>query len=94
MAIKVEITHPDRVLFPDDGITKGDLADYYAEVADVMVPHLKGRPLTLWRYPRGIDQKGFVQQDFAGALPDWMGRPRSPRRAAPSCIPWPIVARP
>ena len=73
MAIKVEITHPDRLLFPDDGITKRDLADYYADVADVMVPHLKGRPLTLWRYPRGIDQNGFVQQDFGGALPDWMG---------------------
>jgi bifunctional non-homologous end joining protein LigD len=73
MAIKVEITHPDRVLFPDDGITKGDLVDYYGEVADVMVPHVKGRPLTLWRYPRGIDQQGFVQQDFAGSLPDWMG---------------------
>jgi bifunctional non-homologous end joining protein LigD len=72
MAIKVEITHPDRVLFPDDGITKGDLVDYYGEVADVMVPHLRGRPLTLWRYPRGIDQQGFVQQDFAGTLPDWM----------------------
>jgi bifunctional non-homologous end joining protein LigD len=73
MPVKVEITHPDRVLFPDDGITKGDLVDYYAEVAAVMVPHLKGRPLTLWRYPRGIDQHGFVQQDFGGAMPDWMG---------------------
>jgi bifunctional non-homologous end joining protein LigD len=73
MPVKVEITHPDRVLFPDDGITKGDLVDYYAEVADVMVPHLKGRPLTLWRYPRGIAQEGFVQQDFGGAMPDWMG---------------------
>jgi bifunctional non-homologous end joining protein LigD len=70
----VEITHPDRVVFPGDGITKGDLADYYAEIADVMVPHLKDRPLTLWRYPRGIDQHGFVQQDFADTLPDWMGR--------------------
>jgi bifunctional non-homologous end joining protein LigD len=70
--IKVEITHPDRVMFPDDGITKSDLVDYYAAVAEVMVPHLKGRPLTLWRYPRGIDEQGFVQQDFAGALPDWM----------------------
>jgi bifunctional non-homologous end joining protein LigD len=49
------------------------LVDYYAEVADVMVPHLKGRPLTLWRYPRGIAQEGFVQQDFGGAMPDWMG---------------------
>ena len=71
--ITVEITHPDRMMFPADGITKGDLVDYYSEVAEVMVPHLKGRPLTLWRYPRGIDQQGFVQQDFAGALPDWMG---------------------
>jgi bifunctional non-homologous end joining protein LigD len=71
--IKVEITHPDRVLFPADGITKGDLVDYYAAVAEAMVPHLKGRPLTLWRYPRGIDEQGFVQQDFADTLPDWMG---------------------
>jgi bifunctional non-homologous end joining protein LigD len=71
--IKVEVTHPDRKLFPADGITKGDLVDYYTAVAEVMVPHVKGRPLTLWRYPRGIDEQGFVQQDFAGALPDWMG---------------------
>jgi bifunctional non-homologous end joining protein LigD len=70
---RVEVTHPDRVMFPDDGITKGDLVDYYGEVADVMVPHVKGRPLTLWRYPRGIDQHGFVQQDFSSTLPDWMG---------------------
>jgi bifunctional non-homologous end joining protein LigD len=71
--INVEITHPDRVLFPDDDVTKSDLVDYYAAVAEVMVPHLKGRPLTLWRYPRGIGEQGFVQQDFAGTLPDWMG---------------------
>ena len=37
------------------------------------MPHMKGRPLTLRRYPRGIDEQGFVQQDFAGTLPDWMG---------------------
>ncbi|OBF27166.1 ATP-dependent DNA ligase [Mycobacterium sp. ACS1612] len=69
----VKITHPDRVVFPDDGITKGDVVDYYAEIADVMVPHLKDRPLTLWRYPRGISQRGFVQQDFSETLPEWMG---------------------
>jgi bifunctional non-homologous end joining protein LigD len=74
MAARVEVTHADRVLFPADGITKGDLVDYYTRIAGVMVPHLKGRPLTLWRYPRGIGQKGFVQQDFADSLPDWMGR--------------------
>src|SRR3569833_2543619 len=73
-SIDVEVTHADRVLFPDSGITKGDLVDYYSQVADAMLPHVKGRPLTLWRYPRGIDEKGFVQQDFADSLPDWMGR--------------------
>jgi bifunctional non-homologous end joining protein LigD len=71
--IEVEVTHADRLMFPADGITKGDIVDYYSAVAYVLVPHLKGRPLTVWRYPRGIDQKGFVQQDFAESLPEWMG---------------------
>ncbi|OBA60909.1 ATP-dependent DNA ligase [Mycobacterium sp. 1100029.7] len=70
--IDVEITHPDRVMFPKYGITKQDLADYYGAVADAMLPHLKGRPLTVQRFPRGIGEKGFVQQDFAETLPDWM----------------------
>lgn len=72
--IDIKITHPDRVLFPDDGITKGDLVDYYTEIAPVMLPHLKGRPLTLTRFPGGIDEEGFVQQNFAMSLPDWMKR--------------------
>ena len=50
------------------------MVDYYTGIAEVMVPHLRDRPLTLWRYPRGIDQKGFVQQDFEDSMPDWMGR--------------------
>ncbi len=70
--IEVEITHPDRVMFPKNGITKLDLAEYYGEVADTMLPHLKGRALTVQRFPRGIGDKGFVQQDFADTLPDWM----------------------
>jgi bifunctional non-homologous end joining protein LigD len=74
MPQKIEVTHPDRVVFPADGITKGELFDYYTRIARVMVPHLKGRPLNLWRYPRGIGQKGFVQQDFSDSLPDWMSR--------------------
>lgn len=77
---KVDVTHPDRVLFPADGITKGDLVDYYTEVAPVMLPHLKGRPLTLTRYPGGIDEEGFVQQNFAVSLPDWMKRAEVPKK--------------
>lgn len=70
--IEVEITHPGRLMFPTNGITKLDLADYYGEVADTMLPHLKDRPLTVQRFPRGISENGFVQQDFADTLPDWM----------------------
>jgi bifunctional non-homologous end joining protein LigD len=74
--IDVEITHPDRVLFPDPssrkGITKHDLVDYYGEVADEMLPHLRDRPLSVQRFPRGIGEQGFVQQDFADSLPEWM----------------------
>ncbi|MFI6362019.1 non-homologous end-joining DNA ligase [Nocardia sp. NPDC050630] len=71
---RIEITHADRVLFPADAITKGELVDYYGEVAAVMLPHLKDRPLMLQRYPRGIEAQGFVQKDFADSLPDWMDR--------------------
>lgn len=77
--IEVNVTHADRVLFGADGITKGDLVDYYTEVADVMLPHLKDRPLMLQRFPRGIDEQGFVQKDFADSLPDWMGRASVPK---------------
>ncbi|OBA77808.1 ATP-dependent DNA ligase [Mycobacterium sp. 1164966.3] len=70
--IRVEVTHPDRVMFPADGITKGDLVEYYWEVAGTMLPHLKGRPLNGQRFPRGIGEKGFLQQDFADALPPWI----------------------
>lgn len=77
--IEVEITHRDRVLFPDDGITKGDLVDYYTTVAPAMLPHLKGRPLMLQRYPRGINEPGFVQKDFGGNLPGWMSWAEVPK---------------
>jgi bifunctional non-homologous end joining protein LigD len=72
--VPVQVTHPDRVMFPDSGITKGELVDYYGEVAETMLPHLKGRALTVQRFPRGIGEHGFVQQDFADSLPDWIGR--------------------
>ena len=54
------ITHPDKVLFPDDGITKADLAAYYHSVAPVMLPHLRRRPITMERFPRGIGVAGHV----------------------------------
>lgn len=68
------ITHPDKVLFPADGITKGDLAAYYEAVAPLMLPHIAGRPVTMERYPAGIDAKGFIQKDVSRGFPAWLKR--------------------
>jgi bifunctional non-homologous end joining protein LigD len=74
------ITHPDKVLFPDDGITKGDLAAYYEAIAPVMLPHLRGRPLTMERYPAGIGGQGFWQKDVSKGFPDWLERVEVPKK--------------
>jgi len=68
------ITHPEKVLFPDDGITKGELCDYYEAIAPLMVPHIAGRPITMERFPAGIGKKGFIQKDVSKGFPDWLQR--------------------
>ena len=68
------ISHPDKLLFPADGISKGELASYYEQVAKVMLPHLRGRPVTMERFPAGIEQKGFMQKDVAKGFPEWLVR--------------------
>lgn len=74
------ITHPEKVLFPDDGITKGDLAEYYETLAPVILPHLRGRPITMERYPAGIGKKGFWQKDVSKGFPDWLERVEVPKK--------------
>jgi bifunctional non-homologous end joining protein LigD len=74
------ITHPEKVLFPDDGITKGDLAAYYEAVAPLMLPHVKGRPVTMERYPAGIGRKGFWQKDVSKGFPPWLERVEVPKK--------------
>jgi bifunctional non-homologous end joining protein LigD len=74
------ITHPEKVLFPDDGITKGDLAAYYEALSPVILPHLRGRPITMERYPTGIGQKGFWQKDVSKGFPDWLKRVEVPKK--------------
>jgi bifunctional non-homologous end joining protein LigD len=76
----VKLSHPDKVLFPDDGITKADLADYYAGVADAMLPHTRERPMNLWRWNNGIDGQRVVQQEIPKGAPDWVARVEVPRR--------------
>ncbi len=74
------ITHPEKILFPDDGITKGELAAYYEAIAPVMLPHLHGRPLTMERYPAGITREGFWQKDVSKGFPDWLQRVEVPKK--------------
>jgi bifunctional non-homologous end joining protein LigD len=70
----VTITHPDKVLFPDDGITKGELAAYYDAVAPALLPHLRRRPITMERFPNGIAAKGFLQKNVVNGHPPWLKR--------------------
>ena len=74
------ITHPDKVLFPDDGITKGALAAYYEAIASIMVPHIRGRPITMERFPSGIGHKGFIQKDVSKGFPGWLERVEVPKK--------------
>jgi bifunctional non-homologous end joining protein LigD len=74
------ITHPEKVLFPDDGITKGELAEYYGAIADIMVPHIRARPITMERYPAGIGAKGFMHKSVTKGFPEWLERVDVPKK--------------
>ena len=75
--IQVDLSHTDKVLFPgDDEITKGDLIEYYAEVADRMLPYLRERPIAMARYPDGIARQRIFQRNVPGYFPDWVTRAR------------------
>jgi bifunctional non-homologous end joining protein LigD len=76
----VVITHPEKVLFPDDGITKGQLAAYYEALAPIVIPHLRGRPVTMERYPSGIGHQGFWQKDVSKGFPEWVERVEVPKK--------------
>lgn len=74
------ITHPEKILFPADGITKGELAAYYEMIAPVMLPHLRRRPVTMERYHRGITEQGFFQKDVSKGFPEWLERVEVPKK--------------
>jgi bifunctional non-homologous end joining protein LigD len=71
---ELKLSNLDKVFWPDEGITKGDLIDYYRSVADVLVPHLRDRPFTMRRYPDGVAGKAFFQKDAPSHMPDWISR--------------------
>ena len=73
------ITHPEKVLFPADGITKAELAGYYEFIAPIMIPHIRNRPVTMERYHRGIGEAGFFQKDVSKGFPTWLKRVEVPK---------------
>ena len=69
---RVRLTHPERVLFPDDKVTKGDLAEYYVAIGDAIAAHLRDRPFTLKRYPDGIEGRPYFHKQAPKGKPPWV----------------------
>ncbi len=67
--VSVQLSHPDKTFFPDDGISKGALVEYYRETAPRIVPYLPGRPLVMIRYPDGIAGQRIVQKNTSSHFP-------------------------
>ena len=94
MAHDVKLSSGDRVLYPDDGITKGDLFDYYGAVAPAILPHLRDRPFTMKRYREGIAREGFFQKQAPKGMPSWIPTRRfttHPRDGGAREVDFPLV---
>ena len=72
----LELSNPDKILFPGQGFSKADLANYYQNIAPVILPHLKDRPLMVQRFPDGVGGEGFYQKDAPESFPAWVPRVR------------------
>jgi bifunctional non-homologous end joining protein LigD len=93
---RIRLSNLDKVFFAAEGITKGDLIDYYRRVAPVLVPHLRDRPFTMIRYPDGIEGEHFFQKDRPGHMPDFIPVAPLPASSDPSSriIRYPLVNEP
>jgi len=76
----VRLTHPDRVLWPDAGLTKQDLFDYFGAVAPVMLPHVRDRPVSLQRFRGSVEEGGFFQKDVPRGAPEWVRTVEVPKK--------------
>ena len=91
---EVKLSSADRVLFPDDGITKGDLFDYYDRIAPVLVPHLRDRPFTMKRWREGLKGGAFFQKQAPKGIPSWLPTRQfrtQPREGDARLVDFPLV---
>ncbi len=69
---QLKLTNLDKVLYPESGFTKGEVIDYYARIAPVLLPHLSSRPASFIRYPNGVETQGFFAKNAPKGTPDWV----------------------
>ncbi|WP_084248607.1 ATP-dependent DNA ligase [Mycobacterium avium] len=84
---RVKLTNADKVVYPATGTTKADVFDYYTRIADVMIPHIAGRPVTRKRWPNGVDQESFFEKQLASSAPDWLPRASVTHRSGTTTYP-------
>jgi bifunctional non-homologous end joining protein LigD len=75
----IELDNMNKLFFPNDGITKGEMIEYYSHVSPIMLPHMVGRPLTMHRFPDGIHGESFYQKETPGYFPSWIIRSSMPK---------------
>jgi bifunctional non-homologous end joining protein LigD len=80
---QLKLSNLTKVLYPETGFTKGDVIDYYARIADVMLPHVVGRPVTFKRFPNGVDGTSFFEKHVPKHAPPWVATASVPRGAKP-----------
>jgi len=83
----VKLTNADKVLYPETNTTKSDVFDYYTRIAEVMVPHIAGRPATRKRWPNGVDEPSFFEKQLASSAPDWLPRASVTHRSGTTTYP-------
>ena len=82
---KLPVSNLNKVLYPKAGFTKGELIDYYIRIAPVLLPHLKDRPLTLKRYPDGVEAEFFYEKNCPAHRPAWVMESPARRTRRPPC---------
>jgi bifunctional non-homologous end joining protein LigD len=88
---ELSISNLDKVLYPATGFTKGQVIDYYVRIADAMLPHIADRPLTLKRYPNGVDHPYFFEKHVPAHAPDWIRRIHVPSASDGEAVDYSVV---
>ncbi|MFQ6230125.1 ATP-dependent DNA ligase [Nocardia sp. NPDC002869] len=88
--IEVRLSNPDKVLYPATGTTKGEVLEYYAEIAPAMLPHMAGRPVTRKRWPDGVGASSFFEKNLAAGTPSWV--PRRTQRHSGRAVTYPVIS--